>query len=557
MIKQEIEKAIRKALGELGLEVEETPLEHPENAEHGDYSTSVAMHLKTNPNKIAEKIASDVIEKTEVVNGFINFFVSKEYLVQELLKVDEKYGKGHALKGKKIMVEFGHPNTHKEMHIGHMRTLITGEALSRIFEANGAKVFRANYQGDIGPHVAKAIWGTEKVLRERGITWDEAEKFSHAEKAHVLGEGYVIGNKEYDEHEQEIDEINRKLYVRHEDMVKVYEQTRKWSLDYYAELYERFGTKYDGLFFESDVAASGKEIVQKNIGNVFEESEGAIIFDGEKYGLHKRVFITKDGNPTYEAKEMGLAPVEYKAFPFDFNIHVVANEQAGYFQVVIKALALLDKKFKDKQYHLSMGMVQLVGKKMSSRTGEIITVDGLLEAVKESLRDLITTKGLDKQEIGEIAEVGTIGAVKYSVLRTDTKSNAVFDIENSVSLNGDSGPYVQYTYARCRSILRKAQGGKQVVTNKYDFSKQELDILRLVYRFPEIVQEAAERYASNLICNYAHELAQKYNTFYNTHSVLEANTEEQKHFRILLTASVAQILKNSLYLLGIKSLERM
>jgi arginyl-tRNA synthetase len=589
MMKEEIEKIIQKAIKDLKLEKAErgqTPLrfglEHPENAEHGDYATSVAFVLGKhppagggkNPQEVAETLVAaiekqnaDVIEKVEAVSGFVNFYIKQEVFeasLQTVLREKEEFGKSDSLKGKNIMVEYAHPNTHKEMHIGHMRTLITGESLCRIFEVSGAKVFRANYQGDIGPHVAKAIWGTKKLLQERGEDWDSAEKLSLIEKAHLLGRGYVRGNQEHEENKEEIDALNKKLYEQEKDVTKVYERTRGWSLDYYAEFYSRFDTKFDKLYFESKIAEAGKKIVEENKGKVFEESQGAVIFDGEKHGLHKRVFITQDGNPTYEGKEMGLAPVQYKDFPFDLNIHVVANEQSGYFQVVFKALEIIDEKFKGKEYHLPMGMVQLVGKKMSSRTGVIVTVDGLLKDVKELLAKLITSEELSEEEKEEIKEIGTIAAVKYSVLKSDTKSNAIFDMERSVALDGNSGPYLLYTYARCRSILCKANKSnldKSIVLRSSilfaEFSEEEMAVLRLLYQFPEAVQEAAEKYAPNILCNFVFDLAQKYNAFYNTHPVIKADTEEQKEFRLALTAATAQLIQNSLHLLGIKTLEKM
>ncbi|HZX49977.1 MAG TPA: arginine--tRNA ligase [Candidatus Paceibacterota bacterium] len=568
-IKQEIEKLIREAVRGFG-KVGEIPLEHPENPDHGDYATSVAFalakQLGKNPQEVAKEIASkfDIqnskfLDKVEVVGGFVNFYLSAkvfEATLQAVLKEEEKFGKGSVLKGKNIMVEYAHPNTHKEMHIGHMRTLVTGEALCRIFEAAGAKVFRANYQGDVGPHVAKAIWGTEKLLAERDTSWEDAEKLSLSEKAHLLGQGYVKGNQEYENSKQEIDALNKKLYQQDKEVAGVYERTRKWSLDYYDSFYKRFDTKFNKLYFESQVAGLGKSIVLKNIGKVFEESQGAIVFKGEQYGLHTRVFVTQDGNPTYEGKEMGLAPTQHKDFPFDLNIHVVANEQAGYFQVVFKALELIDEKFKGKEYHLSMGMVQLVGKKMSSRTGVLVTVDGLLDDVKELLAQLITSEGFTPQEKEEVKETGTVAAVKYSVLKTDTKANVLFDLARSVALDGNSGPYLLYTYARCKSILRKEKASNKQIKIS-NVAKEELDILRLMYRFPEVVQEAAEKYAPNLVCAFAFDLSQKYNAFYNAHSVLQADTPEQKEFRLQLCAACAQLLQNSLHLLGIQTLEKM
>src|SRR3989344_6095171 len=319
MIKDELKKIIQDALEKLKNElgdfaIEQIVLEHPENLEHGDYSTNIAFalakQLKKSPQEIAELVvktinyklstlagqAKNYVQKVQAVSGFINFHLQNrvfEVKLQTVLEQKEKFGENDFLKGKKIMVEYAHPNTHKEMHIGHMRTLVTGEVLCRIFEASGAKVFRANYQGDIGPHVAKAIWGTEKVLQERRISWAEAEKLSLPEKAHLLGQGYVKGNQEYEEKKAEIDELNSKLYRGDREAMAVYKRTRQWSLDYYDLFYKRFDTKFDKLYFESQVAEDGKKIVLKNVGKVFENSEGAVIFDGEPHGLHKRAFITR------------------------------------------------------------------------------------------------------------------------------------------------------------------------------------------------------------------------------------------------------------------------
>ncbi len=585
MIKEQIIADLKKTLTDLKISGVEPVLEHPAQADHGDYSTNVAMVLakkvKKNPLEVAREIVKKLqsesspsflragklqyLEKIEAVApGFINFWLKTDYLgeqVDEVLKEKDGFGKGNILSGQKIMVEFAHPNTHKELHIGHMRTLITGEALARIFAAAGAKVFRANYQGDIGPHVAKAIWGTENILKDKGTSWDEAEGYSLSEKAHLLGQGYVQGNKEYDTHKQEIDDLNTRLYKKDPRVFPVYERTRKWSLDYYQSFYERFYTQFDQLYFESEVADCGKKIVLEKVGKVFEESDGAIIFPGEKYGLHTRVFVTKDGNPTYEGKDMCLAPKQFADFPFDKCVHVVANEQTGYFQVIIKALELIDPKFVGREYHLPMGMVNLIGKKISSRTGEIITVDDLLENVKGLLKKLI--KDLEERSPQDILEMATVAAVKYSVLKNGPTMNAAFDIEKSVSLEGDSGPYLQYTYARCKSVLAKADAvggvsaGLSKIVTRHPLQEEELSILRTLYRFPEVVETAAQAYAPNLICSYLFDLAQKYNLFYNRHSILKAANPELVQERLSLTAATAQVIKNGLYLLGIKAPEKM
>lgn len=518
--------------------------------------------------ELAEKIKKElevrsrklaVIDRVEIVPpGFINFWLSKEYLISQLKRVLEqkdKFGQAEKLTDDKIMVEYAHPNTHKEMHIGHLRTLITGEALARLFEAAGAKVFRANYQGDIGPHVAKALYGVERMLSEEKLELAEIGKWTSTEKAHFLGAAYVIGNKEYEGKKQKIDQINADLYNRTGPLWELYRKTRQWSLAYYNELYKRFYTKFNRLFFESEMAECGKEVVLKNLGKVFIKDEGAIIFPGEKYGLHRRVFVTRAGFPTYEGKEMCLGFKEYEAFPFDRKIHVVGSEQSGYFTVVFKALELVDsEKFVGRQYHLSMGMVHLVNRKMSSRTGELLTVDSVINEVRKEVEKLMTEEKLVGSEKKAVAEEVTIGAIKYSVLKVGAKQDVAFDIKKSVSLEGDSGPYLQYTYARTQSVVHKSQINWSLELGHWDSSPEELLLLRTLYRFPEVIEEAAGQLAPNVLCSFLFDLAQKFNLFYQKHKIIQS---ERQDFRLVLTAAVGQVLKNGLYLLGIEAPERM
>ncbi len=554
-IRKKIEQAWPEAVGLVNLE-------HPANETYGEYATNIALKLRGG-RQLAEKIVNLINGDEGFVRevgaaqvdgpGFINFCVPPASLYATVvngLQKGEDWGKNHVLAGRKQMVEFAHPNTHKELHVGHMRTLITGEALARLFENAGATVFRANYQGDIGPHVAKAIWGTLRLMKLRGISWDDAEQLDDVAKAHLLGEGYVEGNRGYEEFKGEIDELNKKLYVKDADLWQIYQRTRQWSLDYYKSFYERFGTKFDRLFFESDVAERGKELVLENEGKLFERSEGAVIFDGEKYGLHKRVFVTADGNPTYEGKEMALAFEQYRQFAFDLCVHVVANEQTGYFAVVLKAIELLEPKFAGKEYHLPMGMVNLVGRKISSRTGDVLTVDGLLDEVKENL---------PVRKSPDIDEAVTLAAVKYSVLKVNPKQNVAFDIKQSVDTEGNSGPYIQYTYARALSVLAKADAEKYTSSLESDqeFNPLEVGLVRWLSRFEEVTSGAALDMNPSLVCAYAYELATRFNTFYNQHSILGADNSASVELRLTLTKAVAQVLENSLKLLAITPLKRM
>lgn len=573
-ITEELKNIILEAGQKLKLPInkEEIKIEHPADVNFGDYSTNIAMALakeeKKNPKELATLVCQSIglldsrfIEKVEVAGaGFINFYLKPEYLIKEaeIINYDIEFKKklSKNLADKKIMVEFAHPNTHKELHIGHMRTLITGESLARIFQMVGVSVFRANYQGDIGPHVAKSIWGTKKILTSSGENFDQWETKSFTNKAHLLGKGYALGCTEYEENKPEIDKLNQDLYDQKPEVMSDYTRTREWSLGYYNEFYQRFGTKFDKLFFESEITENGKKIVESLIGNILQKSDGAIIFDGEKYGLHKRVFETSQNTLTYEGKELGLAYAQKSVFEYDKNIHVVANEQAGYFKVVIKVMELMDEWFKGRQFHLPMGMVQLIGKKMSSRTGEIITVDSLLDEVKSTIRPLIKTEGLTKTEIENVAEAVTLGSVKFSILKSDPTSNSIFDIKKSVDIEGDSGPYLQYTYARCKSVLSKTQikETKNINETLKEINQDEMGLLKVFYKFEEKIIEASERFSPSIVAEYILEVARKYNEFYAKNRIIG---ESEVVFRLFLTQTTASVIKIGLNLLGIDTVDKM
>ena len=614
MLKEEVIKKLVKVVKDLTEKDLVVSITIPNDTKNGDWASSVAFQLAKelhiSPLEAAQKVVAkleeigdfsgihsipqgDYVQGTvassgsvrveAVAPGFVNFYLTNPELkagLEEIIKTPATVGRTQMMAGKKIMVEFAHPNTHKEMHIGHMRTLITGEALSRLLESQGATVFRANYQGDIGPHVAKAIYGVEKMIEEKGLNLDEIEEWSYPQKAHFLGEGYVRGNQDYDEANKQIDEINNTLYRKEPGHYwDLYLTTHKWSMDYYDEFYSRFYTKFDRLFLESEMYEKGKEIVEENVGKVFTRDEdGSIIFRGEPYGLHTRVFVTKAGNPTYEGKEMQNAFTEWEAFHFDQKIHVVASEQAGYFKVIFKALELLDPgKFEDKQYHLSMGMVQLVGRKMSSRTGDIMTVDWLVDQVKAASEELFKEGKLLGEERDIVLEQVSVGAVKYSVLKGGTGQNTVFDIEKSVSLDGNSGPYIQYSYARTQSVLGKSNLGHlaEAATSigsssqerdsiaslqndkEYIPQKEEVEILRKLYHFSEVVEDAATTYSPNVVTEYLFALSQLFNNFYQKYRILNAPKEEEKAFRLSLTQAVGIVLKRGLNLLGIEAPEKM
>lgn len=574
MIRDQLKKDFSKALKTLKISEKQLEFEHPAILEHGDYSTNIAMRVKkkTIPtsfdlaNKIVNSFRSlglpEYLAKIAVAPpGFINIWLKNEVLITgvgKVLKEKDNYGTRRQAKRKKkkgIMFEFAHPNTHKQFHIGHLRTASLGECFSRLYEALDYQVYRTNYQGDIGLHVAKCLWGVKK-LRMRKMK-------NLKTKIEFLARAYIDGSKACEKSKKakkEIDEINQKLYQHNPEWEKIWQETRRWSLKYFDAVYQRLNTKFDRFYFESEVAEPGKELVLKNLKKgIFQKSEGAIIFPGEKYGLHNRVFITQAGLPTYEAKDMALAQLQFSEFKIGECLHVVGPEQKGYFKVVFKALEQVVPKTAGKEKHLSYGWVRLKEGKMSSRAGALIEINWLLDEVKKEIFKILReNKALSKTEKEKIAEMVAVGAVKYSILKFSPETEIQFDIKESISLEGDSGPYLQYTYARCRSVLKKIKTKDHPLSEKMpQLESEELALLRTVYKFPEIVQKAGESFAPNLICNFLFDLAQKYNLFYNKQPILKAEREELKDFRLALTTATAQVIKNGLNLLGIEAPERM
>src|SRR3990167_9881546 len=398
MLKDKLLKNLTAALKKIGIEGVEINLEHPANPDFGDYATSIALKLaktlKKNPVQIAQDIEDnlpkdDLIEKVEVIKpGFINFWISKNYFLDYARKITEgkfDFPKFHLGKNRKIMIEFAHPNTHKLFHIGHLRNISSGESLCRISEAVGNKVVRTNYQGDVGLHIAKCLYKVKsQKLKVKSL------KNLH-EKIEFLGKMYAEGNKAYETDEQaknEIIKLNQMIYEQHGDVISLWKETRQWSLDYFDAIYKRVDAKFDRLYFESELPERGKKIIQEALKKgILEKSEGAIVFKGKPYGLDTRVFLNALSIPTYEGKELALAEKEFSEYgELDKCIHVVGPEQSSFFKVTFKVEELLNEnKFKNKQYHLAYEWVKLKQGKMSSRTGNVVEAEWLIDEAKKRI----------------------------------------------------------------------------------------------------------------------------------------------------------------------------
>lgn len=567
-----MEKIIQTKIKEVlkNLEIEEVvfSIEHPEDFKNGDYSTNIAMvcasKIGINPKDLAIKIKEDFekdlpkeIEKIEVAGpGFINFYLSRKFFtenVNDILNKKENWGRGTILSGKKVMVEYTDPNPFKPFHIGHLMANAIGESVSRVVEFSGAKTIRANYQGDVGPHVAKAIYGIIK----KGMP---EENLSVSEKAQYIGTCYSEGSNLYDIDEnikKEIEDINRKIYAKSDaDINKIYDWGRKITLDAFEDIYKLLGTKFDYYFFESEMAKIGEKIVRENIGNVFEESDKAIVFHGENYDkkLHTRVFINSQGLPTYETKEIGLTLSKFEKENLDISIVTTAIEQADYMKVVQKAISLMYPEIEKKMLHITHGMMKLATGKMSSRKGNIITGESLINDSMEVVREKVSGRDLTEEEKDLIAKTVGVAALKYSILKSSLGSDIIYDFEKSISFEGDSGPYLQYTSVRANSILKKAD--KFNMDDKNNIPEEITDLEKLLYQLPEIVEYSYKTLDTHHISTYLTKLASAFNAFYGNTQIL---VEENKCmvYNLNLIKAFYQTMKNGLWLLGIETPEKM
>lgn len=572
MVNKEIKQLIEQALADLSLKVEGFSVERPGESKNGDYASNVAlvafrqmaekmngqantikvarggMEFFDNPQQLADKIIEKIkeVKHPAILNmesagaGFINFYLNPEFLVEQVKKVLElgdKYGVGTDVAGYKVMVEYTDPNPFKIFHIGHLLPNVIGESISRIAEANGAEVKRACYQGDVGLHVAKAIYGLKN--------------------GQSLFEAYAYGHKSAEESEgakQEIIALNKKVYDRSDEEVnKLYDAGKQESLDYFETLYKKLGTKFDYYFFESEAGPFGKKVVEEHT-DIFKVGErGAVVYEGEQDGLHTRVFINSEGLPTYEAKELGLAKIKYDKYPYDYSIVVSANEISEYFKVLLAVMGKIYPELGAKTRHVANGMLRLPSGKMSSRTGNVMAAEDLIEEVKTRIK----VKIAEGKKEGDISDEDltqiAVGAIKYSILKQDSSKDIIFDFDKSISFEGSSGPYLQYTFARTQSILEKAKNEK--IEIKLDKPEEVGEVEKLLSRFPEAVYRGGEELAPHHIVTYLTELTSAFNAYYANNKIV--SEEENSSYRVALTVAVGQVLKNGLNLLGIVALDRM
>ena len=534
-------------------------IEIPPDPNLGDYAFPcfiLSKVLKRNPNEIAIELSKKIplskeIERIEANGPYINFFINSAILAEETLKKIKKEGEkyGHTKNNKeKIMIEFSQPNTHKAFHIGHVRNTSLGESLARIMESQGNKIIRANYSGDTGMHIAKWLWYYLNYSKEKPREEESwfAEVYANAIKK--LGDNERL--------QEQVNELNKKLEERTDkDLVALWKKTRDLSIKSWKRIYEELGTRFDVHYYESEFEERGKVIAKKLIGEgIAQISEGATIIDLEKYNLGIWVLLRKDGTVLYSAKDLALAEKKFKDFKIDESIILSANEQDLHFKQLIKTLELMKFKYAKNYKHLSYNIVRLPTGKMSSRTGDNVLYSSFKEELANELKkELKKRVKLSDKELEHRSSVLALASLKYALIKQDMDKIIVFDKEESLRFEGNTGPYLLYTYARAKSILKKANNSKSPL-NKISLSEKEKALIKKLSSFPDILAHAYRNLSPNLIANYAYELSQEFNEFYHAEKVIGSENES---FLLSLVKAFSQVLKNALNLLGIQTLEEM
>lgn len=525
-------------------------------SEFGDLATNVAMQLagelKLAPRQIAEQIVEQLAEQPLVAEasvagpGFINLRLSEQAIAELWTSETEPIYTNQT-----VVCEFSDPNPFKVLHAGHLYTSVVGQAIANLIEATGGRVYRLNFGGDVGLHVGKTMWAIIQALG--GELPDGLAQVPETERSDWLAGRYVEGSQAFEDDDQaeaEIRQLNQQIYTisqtddHQSPLAQIYWQTRDWSYDYFKDFYRRIGVEFDKFYPESAVAERGLSEVKAQIGQTFTESDGAVVFEGEKFGLHTRVFINKQGLPTYEAKDIGLAFTKYDDYHYDKSIIITADEQKQYMEVMLKALEQFAPELSTATTHITHGMVKLAGgEKMSSRMGNFLRAVDVLDAAEQAQIQQ------NKQANAAVA----LGAVKYSFLKVRIGGDLIYEPEESVSLTGNSGPYLQYAHARACSVLAKIPA-VEAPANQFDFDAAERTLAVKLIGFNTVVEAAARGFLPHLVCTYLYELAQEFNRFYESAPIIGS---DRQAIRRQLVERYQQTLATGLEILGIEPLEKM
>lgn len=534
-------------------------------------------------NEIGEallKRCPELIASFNAVQGFLNLTISNQFWLTQLreIKGNNQYG-NFPKRNQKLMVEYSSPNTNKPLHLGHVRNNLLGYSIARIQEANGWDVIKTNIVNDRGIHICKSMLAWLKY--GNGATPQSTGKKGD----HFIGDYYVLFDKHYKEEikaliaegmDEETAKKEAPLMKEAQAMLLKWEQgdqeirslwkmMNEWVYEGFDETYKQMGVSFDKIYYESDTYLEGKKEVEKglDLGLFYRRPDNSVWADLSADGLDEKLLLRSDGTSVYMTQDIGTAKLRFADYPIDKMVYVVGNEQEYHFKVLSILLDRLGFPFGKELVHFSYGMVELPNGKMKSREGTVVDADDLMEqmieeAARMSQDKVNTLPDITPQEANDIARIVGLGALKYFILKVDPRKNMLFNPEESIDFNGNTGPFIQYTYARIQSVLRKGSNDANVeYTDDIEINDKEINLIQRLYEYPSIVHQAGEEYSPAVIANYIYALACDYNSFYHDYSILGESNEMIRSFRLTLSSAVAHIIQKGMFLLGIEVPQRM
>lgn len=535
--------------------------------------------------EVGEALVGELVEKYNAVQGFLNLSIAQSYWIEQLQAISENAEYGQLSRGEEkkplMMVEYSSPNTNKPLHLGHVRNNLLGYSIAKIQEANGWEVVKTNIVNDRGIHICKSMLAWQKFGN------GETPESSGKKGDHLIGDYYVRFDKEYKAEIKElmvggIDEETAKkeapLIKEAQTMLVKWEQNdpevralwqkmNEWVYAGFDETYAQMGVGFDKIYYESDTYLVGKGEVERGLakGDFYRREDGSVWADLAQNGLDEKLLLRADGTSVYMTQDIGTAKLRFQDYPIDKMVYVVGNEQEYHFKVLSILLDRLGFPFGKELVHFSYGMVELPNGKMKSREGTVVDADDLMAQMiadaKEISKDKVNTlPDITEEEANEIARMVGLGALKYFILKVDPRKNMLFNPEESIDFNGNTGPFIQYTYARIQSVLRKAGDevrGEKLEVKGEGLSPKELALIQRLVDYPAAVRQAGDEFSPAVIANYAYALACDFNSFYHDHSILNEADADKRALRLLLSQTVAKVIKSAMALLGIEVPNRM
>lgn len=587
LIQQNIENLYGVELPEGAIQLQKTKKEFK-----GHFTLVVFPLLKIskkNPEQTAEEIGVYLLNNQahildyNVIKGFLNLTIAPAYWINTLNDIQsDNYGVRPAGEDAPVvMVEYSSPNTNKPLHLGHIRNNLLGYSISEILKATGNKVVKTNIVNDRGIHICKSmlawkLWGGGETPESSGKKGD-----------HLIGDYYVLFDKEYKKELKELEnaglteeeakeksslmaqarEMLRQWEAGDTEVVSLWEKMNSWVYAGFDETYKALGVDFDKIYYESQTYLIGKEQVLEGLkkGVFYKKEDGSVWADLSGDGLDEKLLLRSDGTSVYMTQDIGTAALRFEDYPVNKMVYVVGNEQNYHFQVLSLLLDKLGFEFGKGLVHFSYGMVELPDGKMKSREGTVVDADDLMTEMVATAKEMSIEsgkyEGRAEEETNEVARIVGLGALKYFILKVDPKKNMVFDPKESIDFNGNTGPFIQYTYARIQSVIRKADtliyALPETISPEIAINEKEESLIQLLSDFPAIVQEAADKFSPAVIANYLYELVKEYNQFYHDYSILREDNEQIKHFRLVLSHNIGRVIKTGFGLLGIEVPERM